>query len=201
MKWQVGVDEAGRGPLAGPVAVGLVMVPQGYNIKKKFPGVADSKKLSPRQREALFVLLEAAAKKGEVTYTVQFKSATHIDRVGISRAISAALTAGLKKLHTTSVYKKGQGGHTNVLLDGALHAPKEYTQKTIIRGDATEPIISLASIAAKVLRDRHMVRLAKKFPQYGFDVHKGYGTVAHGRAIVQFGRCREHRRSFTHRYG
>ena len=160
--------------MAGPVAVGLVAVPQGYNIKKKFPGVADSKKLSPKKREALFALLEAAAKRGEVSYTVKFGSAAQIDQFV---------------------------AQVRVLLDGSLKAPKEYTQKTIIRGDATEPIISLASIAAKVVRDRHMVKLAKKFPHYGFDVHKGYGTKAHGKAIERFGRCAEHRRSFTQKYG
>lgn len=196
----VGVDEAGRGPLAGPVAVGVVAVPQGYNIKKRFPGVADSKKLSPKKREALFLLLEAAAKRGEVSYTVQFKSAAHIDNVGIAKAISQAVARGLE--HLTKVgAQKMRIVDVRVLLDGSLKAPKEYRQKTIIRGDASEPIISLASIAAKVVRDRYMVRLAKKFPHYGFEVHKGYGTKAHGRAIEKFGRCAEHRKSFTQRYG
>ena len=202
----IGVDEAGRGPLAGPVAVGMVAVPIGYNIKKKFPGVADSKKLSPKKREVLFALLEAAAKRGEASFTVQFASAAYIDKAGITKAIARALTRGLDHLTKVSPLYKGltfvdRLPHMRVLLDGSLKAPKEYTQKTIIRGDATEPIISLASSAAKVVRDRHMVRLAKKFPRYGFDVHKGYGTKMHGQAIERFGWCPEHRRSFTQRYG
>jgi len=196
----VGIDEAGRGPLAGPVAVGAVAVPQGYNIKKKFPGVADSKKLSPKKREALFALLEAAAKRGEVLFTVQFGSAAQIDQFGITKVIAKALGRGLNQLTKGSV-QRVPSVQMRVLLDGSLKAPKEYRQKTIIRGDASEPIISLASIAAKVVRDRHMVRLAKKFPHYGFEVHKGYGTKAHGNAIERFGRCPEHRRSFTQRYG
>jgi len=196
----VGIDEAGRGPLAGPVAVGVVAVPVGYNIKKKFPGVADSKKLSPKKREALFALLEAASKRGEVSYTVQFGSAVQIDQFGITKVIAKALGRGLNQLTKVSV-QRAHVAQVRVLLDGSLKAPKEYTQKTIIRGDATEPIISLASIAAKVVRDRHMVKLAKKFPHYGFDVHKGYGTKAHGKAIEKFGRCAEHRRSFTQKYG
>lgn len=191
----IGIDEAGRGPLAGPVAVGVVAVSQGYNIKKKFPGVADSKKLSPKKREALFVLLEAAAKRGEVSFVVEFSSASYIDNKGITLAVTKALVRGLSKIAPT------HASVAKVLLDGSLKAPKEYMQETIIRGDATEPIISLASIAAKVVRDRHMVKLAKKFPRYSFDVHKGYGTAVHRRAIEQFGRCPEHRKSFTQRYG
>ena len=86
------------------------------------------------------------------------------------------------------------------MLDGSLHAPKEFTnQKTIIRGDQSEPVISLASIAAKVLRDRLMVRLAKKYPLYSFDIHKGYGTLAHRRAIKKEGFCELHRVTFCTR--
>ena len=192
---RVGIEEAGRGPLAGPVAVGVVAVPQGYNIKKRFPGVADSKKLSPKKREALFALLEAAAKRGEVSYTVQFKSAAHIDNVGIAKAISQAVARGLEHLAKVGAQKVCVVD-VRVLLDGSLKAPKEYRQKTIIRGDATEPIISLASIAAKVIRDRHMVRLAKKFPRYGFEVHKGYGTKAHYAALSRQGHCALHRKTF-----
>jgi ribonuclease HII len=191
----IGIDEAGRGPLAGPVAVGVVAVPKGYRLKKRFPGVADSKKLSPKKREVLFALLEAAAKRGEVSFVVEFSSASYIDSKGITLAVTKALVRGLSKMAPTHAFV------AKVLLDGSLKAPPQYKQKTIIRGDATEPIISLASIAAKVVRDRHMVRLAKKFPRYGFDVHKGYGTKMHGQAIERFGRCPEHRRSFTQRYG
>lgn len=189
--WVVGVDEAGRGPLAGPVAVGVVMAPSRFNIKKHFPGVADSKKLSPKKREALYTLLLAAARKGQVSFTVEFSSASLIDKVGLTKAISQAINRGVSRL------TKNQGPSLiTVLLDGGLRAPAQYKQKTIIRGDANEPIISLASIAAKVTRDRLMCTFAKKFPNYGFDIHKGYGTKKHLTAVNQFGLCAIHRRTF-----
>lgn len=190
-RFLVGIDEAGRGPLAGPVAVGVVAVPQGYRIKKHFPGVADSKKLSPKKREALFALLQAAANKREVFFVVEFSSAACIDRIGITRAITRVLNRGLAKLaaalpeHTLEVF-----------LDGSLYAPQQYTQKTIIRGDATEPVVSLASIAAKVSRDRYMVRAARRFPEYQFEVHKGYGTKAHYAALSRQGPSTLHRETF-----
>ncbi len=190
-RFLVGVDEAGRGPLAGPVAVGLVAVPRGYSVKKHFPGVADSKKLSPKKREALFALLEAAVKRGEVSFVVEFSTAACIDRIGITRAIARALNRGLAKL--TAVLPERT---FEVFLDGSLYAPPQYTQKTIIRGDATESVISLASIAAKVVRDRCMVRAARRFPGYQFEVHKGYGTKAHYTVLLRQGPSTLHRKTF-----
>ena len=186
MEYFVGVDEAGRGPIAGPVAVGVVMVPAGFNIQKHFPGVADSKKLTPKKREALYQLLQ---KNKTLRYIVVFASANVIDKIGITKAVRQCVWKGVKKLSPKTAGVK-------VLLDGLLVAPPEYTQKTIIRGDATEPIISLASISAKVLRDRQMVRFVKKFPGYGFEVHKGYGTKAHYQAIHRLGACPLHRTTY-----
>jgi ribonuclease HII len=185
----IGVDEAGRGPLAGPVAVGVVIAPARFAIAKNFPGVADSKTLSAKKREEIFSLLVAQAKKGAIHYAVVFASAQTIDGIGITKAVERAVWSGVRKVSP-------KPKDIRVLLDGLLSAPPEYIQETIIRGDATEPIISLASIAAKVSRDRLMHRLYKKFPGYGFESHKGYGTQEHYRAIRRLGLCTMHRRSF-----
>lgn len=183
----IGIDEAGRGPLAGPVAVGIVLAPKGFSIRKAFPGVADSKKLSEKKREHVFALLK---QHSSVRYLVVFASAKQIDRVGIAKAIGQLVTKGIRTIAPDATTVR-------VLLDGSLKAPAEYRQKTIIRGDASEPIISLASIAAKVSRDRLMQKLAKKYPEYGFEIHKGYGTRAHYAALKKYGASPIHRRSFN----
>ena len=190
-KFLLGVDEAGRGPLAGPVTVGVVLAPLFFDIKENFPGVADSKILSAVKREEIFDLLEHYVEAGSLRYIVVFASAHLIDTKGISDTVRQAVYKGVRALAPDA------GGHT-VLLDGLLRAPAEYAQKTIIGGDASEPIISLASIAAKVKRDRFMRRLAKQFPGYGFEAHKGYGTRQHYDALGRLGPCAIHRRSFIH---
>jgi ribonuclease HII len=185
----VGVDEAGRGPLAGPLAVGVVVAHKNFEIRELFPGVADSKILTEQKREEIYRLLVKYTKQGLLRYTVIYVAAATIDRIGISRATKRAVHAGVRRLAPeVEGYK--------VLLDGLLHAPKEYMQETIIHGDATEAIISLASIAAKVNRDRLMKRLAKKYPNYGFESHKGYGTEMHFAQIRKFGLSELHRKSF-----
>lgn len=185
----IGVDEAGRGPLSGPVAVGAVAVLKNFNWTR-IPGVRDSKKLSAAQRERVYAHMRSLSLSGEIRYAVAFVSARTIDRVGIVEAIRRALNSALTKLDVSP-------HESTVLLDGSLHAPAQWhKQKTIIHGDALEPVISLASIAAKVERDRRMVRLAKKHPQYGFEVHKGYGTAVHIAAIKKYGLSPEHRASF-----
>lgn len=188
---RIGIDEAGRGPLAGPVAVGIVTVPQGFDVAKEFVGVADSKKLSEKKREALFTSLEQRARQGDVRYRVEFESAEAIDAEGIATVIRRAVARGLNRLASDSVV-------VEVLLDGALRAPSEYRQKTIIGGDETVPLISLASIAAKVTRDRLMHEVARAYPNYGFEKHKGYGTKAHYEALQLYGPCSMHRRTFLH---
>lgn len=187
----LGVDEAGRGPLAGPVSVGVVMVPEGFDVAKEFPGARDSKKLSEQKREAVFAMLEARAALGDVRFTVEFESAETIDREGIAHAVRAALARGVRKLAPDATVVRLQ-------LDGALRAPSEYEQEVIVHGDDLIPLISLASIAAKVVRDRYMCELSATYPEYGFDAHKGYGTRAHYEAITKFGPSAIHRRSFLH---
>lgn len=191
MKFVLGVDEAGRGPLAGPVSVGAVIVQQGFDVATEFPGVADSKKLSEKKREALYAMLEARTAMGDVRFTVEFESALTIDTDGIAPAVRRAVARAVTKLAPDASLVRVQ-------LDGSLRAPVEYAQETIIGGDASIPLISLASIAAKVERDRLMCRLAEEYPQYGFETHKGYGTRAHYEALGEHGLCAIHRRTFIH---
>ena len=189
MRFTLGVDEAGRGPLAGPVSVGVVAVPEGFDVALEFPGVADSKKLSEKKREKIFEMLVARVALGDARFVVEFESAEMIDREGIVPAVRRALARGVIALAPDPRLVKIQ-------LDGALRAPSEYIQETIIHGDAFIPIISLASIAAKVLRDRLMTELSVQYPEYGFAKHKGYGTKAHYEMLEKHGPCVIHRRSF-----
>jgi len=191
MKLVLGVDEAGRGPLAGPVAVGVVAVPEKFDVAQEFPGIADSKKLSEKKREKFFEMLEKRAEQGEVRFTVEFEDAEIIDKRGIVFAVRRALWRGVNALAPDSALVRVQ-------LDGALRAPPEYAQETIINGDEFIPIISLASVVAKVTRDRLMRELSLQYPQYGFEQHKGYGTAAHYVALKKYGPCILHRRSFLH---
>lgn len=201
MRFILGVDEAGRGPLAGPVAVGVVAVPEGFDVLREFPDVADSKKLSEKKREEIFALLEKCAEQSEVRFTVEFESNETIDREGIVFSVHRALSRGVNILAEKCGHSVSTGlltSDVHILLDGALRAPSEYTQETIINGDELVPIISLASIAAKVVRDRLMIELSARYPLYGFEKHKGYGTKAHYEALQKYGPCSLHRRSFLH---
>ncbi len=184
----IGIDEAGRGPLAGPVSVGLVKIPNGFN-KKFFKGIKDSKQLSPEERELWFSLATEARKKGELDFKVSLVSEKIIDKHGISYA----LRLGIKRcLSGLGVLEDSQ-----IFLDGALKAPAEFKhQLTVIKGDEKIPVISLASICAKVIRDRRMVKMSKKFPEFNFHIHKGYGTLMHRQAIEKYGLSDIHRRSF-----
>ncbi len=185
-KFLVGIDEVGRGPLAGPVAVGVAMGTK--SAIKKFRSIKESKQLSPKLREQWY--MKICAPDSGITFAVVFVSAKHVDKRGINPSIRTALGRGLKKLNPSPL-------RSLVLLDGGLRAPDKYeNQKTIIRGDTTETIIAIASVVAKVERDRRMVVLHKKFPQYGFAAHKGYGTAAHIRAIKKHGCSPEHRLTF-----
>lgn len=189
MRYIVGVDEAGRGPLAGPVAVGVIGAPEGFDFVTQFPGLNDSKKLSEKKREVLFEKLTSLVEDEVLLATVVVKSAKEIDGRGITVVIRDAVEEGVRKLLPNE--KEGK-----VWLDGSLKAPKEYNQETVIDGDALIPAIMLASVAAKVSRDRHMVRLSQKYPGYGFEKHKGYGTKAHYKALALLGCCDIHRLTF-----
>ncbi len=189
MTFVLGVDEAGRGPLAGPVAVGVVCAPEGFDFLAAFPGLNDSKKLSEKKREVLFTKLAELSAAGHLKVAVVLKSAKEIDGRGIAVVIRSAVAEAVEKLLPNA--KEGK-----VWLDGSLKAPDEYTQETVIGGDALIPAIMLASVAAKVSRDRHMVRLATKYPGYDFEKHKGYGTAAHIKVIRAIGLSDIHRKSF-----
>lgn len=185
----IGVDEAGRGPLAGPVAVGVVRVAADFDIRAAFPGVNDSKQLSERLREEIYEEMLLRTQAGDISFCIRFSSARSIDRIGITLAVRRGVYSGIRALAP-------EPGSVWVLLDGLLHAPEGYEQETIIRGDALEPAISLASIAAKVERDHMMHKFSMKYPGYGFESHKGYGTKKHYKAIQKLGLLDIHRRSF-----
>ena len=185
----VGIDEAGRGPLAGPVAVGLVRAAAGFDIAASFPGLNDSKKLSEKARERLYSRLEEQQAAGTLSYAVVLKDAADIDARGIAVVIREAVAEGLQALMPDTRAGK-------VYLDGSLRAPAAYEQEVVVRGDSLIPAIMLASVAAKVTRDRLMHALAVTYPEYGFERHKGYGTAIHLERIRAHGPCAIHRRSF-----
>ena len=196
-KWLIGIDEAGRGPLAGPVSVGVVLVPANFDWEL-IPEVNDSKKLSAKKREVIFARAQELSAAGELVYSVQLPPAKIIDRGGIVGAIRSAIAKGLAEVMKTPRTVLGVG-EVMVKLDGSLYAPTEFLhQETIIRGDAKEKVIGLASIMAKVTRDRYMQRIANKpvYVAYDFARHKGYGTLAHRTAIAKNGLSSEHRASY-----
>lgn len=199
VKYIVGIDEVGRGPIAGPVCVvAFKLLSVDYqslveNSKKELKTpLRDSKKLSKKQREKWFDHLKVAKTEGVCDFSVSFVSSDNIDKFGISKCIKKALAESLNKLKVSPKEVK-------VLLDGGLHAPEEYIhQETIIKGDELHPVISLASIVAKVSRDKVMFDYSKTYPQYGFDKHVGYGTKAHYEAIKKYGQTPIHRKTFIH---
>ncbi|MAZ29725.1 ribonuclease HII [bacterium] len=205
-KWLIGVDEVGRGPLAGPVAVGVACVPAGF-AWRQLPGVTDSKQLTEAKREEIFKRARELQQAGALRYEVSLVSAKVIDRIGIVPAINLAMDRALQRLTTkkqnTSVNWGILPSECTVKLDGGLRAPERFgVQETIIKGDARESIIGLASIMAKVTRDRYMTRLAKRAAHtpYNFHIHKGYGTKAHRAAISKYGLSDQHRKSFCRSY-
>ncbi len=184
----VGIDEAGRGPLAGPVAVGAVSISPSFS-KKFFKGIKDSKQLTVEERELWFSLATEARKRGELDFKVSLVSEKIIDRHGISYA----LKLGIKRCLTGL----GLAEESQIFLDGALKAPPKFKhQLTVIKGDEKIPIISLASICAKVIRDRKMIKLSQKFPGFNFHINKGYGTRMHLSALQKYGSTELHRQSF-----
>jgi ribonuclease HII len=189
MKLVVGIDEAGRGPIAGPVAIGIVAAPEDFDILSAFPGLNDSKKLTEKARERIFEQLEAAVAEQSLQYHVSLVSHTVIDEQGIVPAIRHGMQEGVSKLCPDPTLGK-------LWLDGALKVPEGYEGEVIIGGDGLIPAIMLASVAAKVTRDRYMAELANYYPNYGFESHKGYGTAAHYAAIAEHGLSVIHRRTY-----
>ena len=191
-KYRIGIDEVGRGPVAGPVSVGIVIMPVEYDLVASFQGtgLTDSKKMSPAARERAHALASDIALRGDIRFGVYSVTAAQIDLRGIEFALRTAVEVGLAKLEVNF-------NEVEILLDGRLKAPREFLQRSIIGGDLSVPVISLASVVAKVERDAYMAGAAhKKYPMYGFDSHKGYGTEAHLAAIREHGMSQIHRRSF-----
>ena len=175
-----GVDEAGRGPLAGPVVAAAVILPPNTPLS----GLNDSKKLSPRRRERLAAEIRATA----LAWAVAEASAAEIDEWNILRATLRAMARAVAALPVMP---------DEVLVDGNQAPALEVPVRTIIGGDALEPAIMAASILAKTHRDARLVALDARYPEYGFARHKGYGTAAHLAALARLGPCPEHRRSFA----
>ena len=188
-----GVDEAGRGPLAGPVAVGVAVVSFNFDWRR-IPNVGDSKKVSPKRREEVVKIARELKRAGVIDFHVALVSSSTIDHINISKAVLLGIKRCFAKL---ALNPKA----VSVKLDGLLTAPKEFlNQETIIKGDAKEKVIGLASILAKVTRDAHMVRIVCDYPKYGFEVHKGYGTEKHRTAIMKHGLSKVHRSTFCKKY-
>lgn len=188
-KYIVGIDEVGRGPLAGPVAVCAFRMDADFDASV-FGPVRDSKKLSPEQRKRILAELKKLKNVGAIDYAVSMESAKRIDEIGIAACVDGCIADCLGKLGAIP-------GECRILLDGGIAAPGRFRhQHTIVGGDAKERAIAFASIVAKVARDALMVRAGKRYPGYGFEIHKGYGTAAHRKAMQKIGLTPLHRRSF-----
>ena len=192
-KWIIGIDEVGRGPVAGPVAVCACAIPLLKYRKVKWKGLTDSKKMTATAREKWFDEAVKLKRLGIIKYSIVYRSNLVIDKKGIAPAIRECIAQGLKNLDINP-------RDCTVLLDGSLKAPKEYmNQKTIIKGYQKEQTISFASVIAKVSRDKKMVAFHKKHPSYNWAQNKGYGTKEHYRAIAKHGLTLLHRKSFLTR--
>lgn len=196
----IGVDEAGRGPLAGPVSVGVFKAPKnkrGWLLKNIFQNkLRDSKKLSPTERYTIYRTLSDLKKNRTINFCVSHISNKIIDKIGISKAVQKGIDKGFEKLKIGTLLKI-KNCKLEILLDGLLKAPEEFeNQKTIIKGDEKDVFVACASIVTKVERDQLMTKIAKKYPDYGFEVHKGYGTQKHRNLIKTHGLSPIHRKSF-----
>ncbi len=178
-----GVDEAGRGPLAGSVYAAVVILPHGVLIE----GLNDSKKISEKKREKIY----EEVKKQAIAYAVATATAEEIDEINIRNATYVAMNRAIENLKQKAEY---------VLVDGDFIKDCKYPYETIIKGDAKSASIAAASILAKVERDRYMLEVAEKYPQYGFEKHKGYGTALHIAKLKEYGECEIHRKTFIKKF-
>lgn len=174
-----GVDEAGRGPLAGPVCAASVILPEGVIID----GVNDSKKLSEKKRESLFDVIREQA----LSYSIAYATVDEIEEINILNATMLAMRRAIDGLDIKADY---------AMIDGNKIPPLDIDAECIVKGDAKSMSIACASILAKVSRDRLLYKYAEEYPMYGFDKHKGYGTKVHREAILKYGPCPYHRKSF-----
>ena len=184
MIWVCGVDEAGRGPLAGAVVAGAVVL----DPENPIAGLKDSKKLSATRRDFLFEQIQLKSK----AWGIGEASPTEIDEINILQATMLAMRRAIEDLAT-----RLGSWPDKALIDGNRCPELPISSEAIVKGDAKEPAISAASILAKVTRDRQMMALHNLHPQYGFAQHMGYPTAAHFAALKEFGACSEHRRSFS----
>lgn len=178
-----GVDEAGRGPLAGPVCAAAVILPKHLQI----PGLTDSKKLTDKKRRELFPIIQKQA----IAYGIGLASESEIDEINILQATFLAMRRALDQLSVRPEI---------ALIDGNRETDFGLPVKTVVKGDSLSANIAAASILAKVTRDNLMVELAQQYPEYGFEIHKGYGTKAHYEALRTYGPCPIHRRSFLKKF-
>lgn len=178
-----GVDEAGRGPLAGPVCAAAVILPAHCDI----PGLNDSKKLSDKKRRELFPVIQEKA----IAYGIAFATEQEIDEINILQATFLAMQRAIDQLEGKAAF---------ALIDGNRETDFGIPTMTVVGGDSKCASIAAASILAKVTRDDYMERLALEYPVYGFEVHKGYGTKRHYAALTEHGMCPAHRRSFLKKF-
>ena len=178
-----GVDEAGRGPLAGPVCAAAVILPEHLEI----PGLNDSKKLTDKKRRELFPIIKEQA----IAYGIAFASETEIDQINILQATFLAMQRAIDQL---------EGKANFALIDGNREKDFGLPVKTVVKGDSRSANIAAASVLAKVTRDMYMEEMAEQYPEYGFEIHKGYGTKAHYAALTEHGASPIHRQSFLKKF-
>lgn len=178
-----GVDEVGRGPLAGPVCAAAVILPEHLQI----PCLTDSKKLTDKKRRELYPIIQEQA----IAYGIGLASELEIDEINILQATFLAMRRALNQLSVRPEI---------ALIDGNRETDFGLPVKTVVKGDSLSANIAAASILAKVTRDNIMVELAQQYPEYGFEIHKGYGTKAHYEALRKYGPCPIHRRSFLKKF-
>ena len=178
-----GVDEAGRGPLAGPVCAAAVILPPHLEI----PGLNDSKKLTDKRRRELMPIIKEQA----LVYGIGFASQEEIDGINILQATFLAMERAMRQLGMKP---------DMALIDGNREKDFGLPVMTVVKGDSRSANIAAASVLAKVTRDDLMLEMAEKYPQYGFEIHKGYGTKAHYAALTEHGMCDAHRRSFLRKF-
>ena len=178
-----GVDEAGRGPLAGPVCAAAVILPKGLEL----PGLNDSKKLTDKKRRELFPIIKEQA----IAYGIGLASHEEIDEINILQATYLAMERAIEQLNGKADF---------ALIDGNRAKDFGLPVRTVVKGDSLSASIAAASILAKVTRDDIMLEMAEKYPEYGFEVHKGYGTKAHYEALRAYGHSRIHRLSFLKKF-
>lgn len=213
LDYLIGVDEAGRGCFAGPVVAGACAVSQGFfesaDLLARTAGINDSKQMDAGAREAMFEVMEGLKAEGWLDFAVAEGSVEMIAALNILGATRAAMGAALEALETRAkewvlplaasegpLFESSEGEGARILVDGRPLKPFPYSHTALVKGDGRSLVIAMASIAAKVSRDRRMQELEAKYPGYGFAKHKGYGTATHRAVLLELGPCEAHRDLF-----